>query len=316
MDNRGPAGSSSAPRLAPGRGATTAPAPGGVPRLGVVVRQLLALEPEIRAAWGAGAAESGRVDGAAGHVLGYFLHDLYRMAELIRLVQAQPGDSEILNVGIAYGFVDVVLRRHYGRRIGGLEMPESIERHCALCLREGIPVTAGRLGDRSWMPPAPRYDGVVFSEVFEHLRIGPLRALRQIHDVIRPGGWLILTTPNVARLGNIVRLALGRNVVEPLPDDGAGLSHVTDEMTHLREYTMGEVTSLVGRAGFVVEAARYSRGWDRYNRHLLRFRQAGAAARLGWALREAALLALPRFRQDLMVVARKPAAADAARRAA
>ena len=91
-------------------------------------------------------------------------------------------------------------------------------------------------------------DTVILAEVLEHLRISPMTALREIHRILKPGGHLILTTPNIARLANLAYLLLGRNIVEPFPEDDSDLEHITDKVSHIREYTMHELKQLVGRA--------------------------------------------------------------------
>src|SRR5262245_31240777 len=53
---------------------------------------------------------------------------------------------------------------------------------------------------------------VVFCETFEHLRVNPLFALKEMRRVLQPNGVLYLTTPNLYRLGNVVSFALGRGL--------------------------------------------------------------------------------------------------------
>ena len=52
-------------------------------------------------------------------------------------------------------------------------------------------------------------------ELQEHLTADPLAMLREIHRVMRRDAWLVLTTPNVASLQNILHLVHGRNVHHP-----------------------------------------------------------------------------------------------------
>ncbi len=87
-------------------------------------------------------------------------------------------------------------------------------------------------------------DCAVFSEVLEHLHYyyAPL-VLNKINRALKPGGVLILTTPNIASLFRRLRLLLG---IQPI-------YHY-----HVREYTMKEVVSLLREAGFEVIKAYYS----------------------------------------------------------
>jgi SAM-dependent methyltransferase len=91
----------------------------------------------------------------------------------------------------------------------------------------------------------PRFEGydlVVCAEVIEHLPVSPLPALRFLGSALRPGGWLVLQTPNAARIGNRLRLLAGRNPFEELRDDLVSPGHI-------REYTVDEVVELGRAAG-------------------------------------------------------------------
>ena len=53
------------------------------------------------------------------------------------------------------------------------------------------------------------FDVVLFCEIIEHLTNDPLVALREIKRVLKPDGVLVLTTPNVNRLENVIRMIQG-----------------------------------------------------------------------------------------------------------
>jgi hypothetical protein len=61
--------------------------------------------------------------------------------------------------------------------------------------------------------------------------------------VLRPGGTLILTTPNVARLENVARLISGANIYDPYSGYGP-------YGRHNREYNKHELHLLLAYAGF------------------------------------------------------------------
>lgn len=95
------------------------------------------------------------------------------------------------------------------------------------------------------------FDLIVFCEVIEHLVENPVHTLSEIHRVLKPGGAMILTTPNVSRFDNLVALARGRNLYDPyhLGSPFAG-------SRHLREYTYAELRGLVAGCGFEIERMR------------------------------------------------------------
>lgn len=87
------------------------------------------------------------------------------------------------------------------------------------------------------------FDTVVFCEVLEHMTNDPMAAIREIHRVLVPGGTLVLTTPNAARLENVVAFIEGRNIYDPYSAYGP-------YGRHNREYTRHELHLLMGHAGF------------------------------------------------------------------
>ena len=99
--------------------------------------------------------------------------------------------------------------------------------------------------------PDGAFDAVVMTEVYEHLRDYPARSLQEIHRILKPGGRLYFTTPNVAYVVNRIRAVMGRNVASSLPDWIGGVPHAR----HAREYTFAEVHELMDYANLRVLSA-------------------------------------------------------------
>ncbi len=87
------------------------------------------------------------------------------------------------------------------------------------------------------------YDFIIFCEVFEHLARWPVETLSELRQCLKKGGTLLLTTQNLHRLSQRIRMLLGRPLFAPF---------VREElcMGHLREYAAAEIGFLMSRAGF------------------------------------------------------------------
>lgn len=130
------------------------------------------------------------------------------------------------------------LRQRVNYREWSTGRPSSVEFESSLFNTEDDPFP---FADQS-------FDVVLFCEIIEHLLMDPLKVLGEIRRVLRPGGQLVLTTPNVARLENVARLATGANIYDPYSGYGP-------YGRHNREYTAAELTRLLKHAGFEVQSS-------------------------------------------------------------
>jgi SAM-dependent methyltransferase len=150
------------------------------------------------------------------------------------------GAQRILNVGPMF---ETELLRATGATVDTLGFanpvfaPREGERHIELDLN-----APARDGDSS-------YDAIVMAEVIEHLHASPVTVLRHLATWLRPGGTLVVQTPNAVALHKRIRMAVGRNPLEPIRDDPTNPGH-------FHEYTLGELTDAARTAGFEVVHVR------------------------------------------------------------
>jgi len=121
------------------------------------------------------------------------------------------------------------------------------ERFCEISVGGDLfPVHRFDLEKEPFPFPDASFDMVICAEVLEHLGLDPLFMMSEINRVLAIGGWLLLSTPNIVCTRSALKTLLG---YAPYLYSSFTLS--TDR--HNREYTPGEVASLVGASGFTLE---------------------------------------------------------------
>jgi SAM-dependent methyltransferase len=118
---------------------------------------------------------------------------------------------------------------------------------------------ARRIEDASALPfDAGSFDAAVCTEVLEHL-VDPLGAVREMHRVLRPGGRLVVTVPNVAFWRGRLELAvLGR--WNPGGDDRSVAEPWRDP--HVRFFSRRALDALLRAGGFAeVQTGGHSGPW-------------------------------------------------------
>lgn len=169
---------------------------------------------------------------------------------------------------VEYGATPLLLTaalRDCGYRVTALDLaPERFSRTIA---ELGLDVL--RCDIETQAPPLPdaSADLVLFNELFEHLRINPIFTLKEVHRVLRPGGVLLLSTPNLRSL-NGIRNFLFRNLSysssRGVFRQYARLDEV-GHMGHVREYTTREVREFLQEIGFSVESVIFRGTFRRFS---------------------------------------------------
>jgi len=90
------------------------------------------------------------------------------------------------------------------------------------------------------------YDLVLFCEILEHMLVDPAPCMRNIHDMLRPDGRLVLTTPNVFWKRNKQSWDQGRNIYEWYSPHGP-------HGRHNRIWASYEIQQAAPTWGFAVE---------------------------------------------------------------
>lgn len=158
-----------------------------------------------------------------------------------------PAKGKILDLGCAPGHMGIILH-DLGFEIHGIDLNDLWEE--TYPDHKWIKELHVRAVDVEKQPlpfPDASFDGAIFAEVLEHIAIAsPVDVLKEIARVLKPGATLLLTTPNVCNLANILTLARGKNIFWAPEKFYGGVDR------HNREYTPPEVITTLRQAGLEV----------------------------------------------------------------
>lgn len=177
-----------------------------------------------------------------------------RLTEDLEMVRrlVRP-DSKVLEVGATPPILTAALARS-GFDVTGIDIDPS--RYAKAIEELSLTVVACDIEAGPLPFPDDSFDCVLCNEVFEHLRIDPLAALGELRRVLRPGGLLLLSTPNLRSYRGVLNLVVhGRGwAVGADPVVEYGKLRSLGHMGHVREYTAAEMSAVLAHCGFVVDA--------------------------------------------------------------
>jgi SAM-dependent methyltransferase len=222
-------------------------------------------------------------------ILDFILRDVPPPGRLVEL-GAAPGWQSVRLGRVGYEVTAVDIGEHSDAWDGVAEGTMA-----SLFKKEGVDYVVWDLEITPYPLADDSFDAVVMTEVLEHLRDYPASSLVEARRILRPGGFLYLTTPNAAYLGNRIRLAAGRNPATGLADWIGGVPFAR----HAREYTLAEMRQLLTYAQLdpILMTSRHM--------HVNSGRTSNLA-KLGKRAIDFLAAARPTLGPGLVVIARKP----------
>lgn len=178
---------------------------------------------------------------------GYGIEDLFgkarldalnRASELFKEIEKTMRPGAVLDIGCAAGFFIETARKR-GWEPHGVEIGDFAARHA----REKLNLDV-RTGDFIEMElPKENYDLVLMMDVIEHLT-SPRKGLEKVSNILKPGGLLVLETPNFESAPS--RLL------------GAGWGLIAPEH-HLYYFTPGTIGKMLEKTGFEIRSMTFPR---------------------------------------------------------
>lgn len=175
---------------------------------------------------------------------------------IISLVESNT-NAKYLDCGCDDGSYTVEIGRAIGTEsINGIEIEPFAAQSAA---RRNVSITMGDL-NRNLSYESSTFDAITANQVIEHLYDTDL-FMKEIFRIIKPDGYAIVSTNNLASWHNIVALMAGR---QPFPCDVSSSSHGIGKLlplfdgegasgAHLRIFTVPSLRGIFEYHGFKVE---------------------------------------------------------------
>ena len=217
----------------------------------------------------------------------YYLHAHKRYRRTLALLGTLGLSEGARHLDVGGGQMALLSREMYGfvPFVG-----DAVRTAAADVEAQGVGFQRLNLMDETYETDEP-YDLVTLCEVIEHIPVPPYITLRKLARLLRPGGWLVMTTPNGFRVRNILRMMAGKEVLDiyryPEGDQILGYQH---------ECTVRQMDWQLRHAGYATRTLETS---------VTGKRGASTGARIGHGLTRR-FNVFPHLRDGILIAARAP----------
>ncbi len=168
---------------------------------------------------------------------GYFSHV---RRDLLGYIEEEGNSAfAVLEIGCASGATLLEIGNRYpNAELHGIEL----DRDVANLASHYLDIVQGDIQEKR-NPFGRRFDCIVLGDVLEHLR-DPEDILMELREWLNPGGYLVISVPNIMHISVLEPLLHGRFTYR---DEG-----ILDR-THLKFFTRTELVEMMGRCGYAIE---------------------------------------------------------------
>lgn len=169
--------------------------------------------------------------------------------------------GEWLDCGCADGGYAIAIAQAGAQTVVGVDTLEEriveARARARVCAHADTPVTFLHASAESLPFPNAWFDGVLMNEVLEHVT-DEIKALREVYRVLRPGGHLVVMSPNrwFPFEGHGMRLG-DKDLLLPVPFLPWLPSRIAQRLLRARNYWPHELRDLIRHIGFVIRVASF-----------------------------------------------------------
>jgi methionine biosynthesis protein MetW len=175
----------------------------------------------------------------------FFYDELWQISRIEEVLKQIDNEAKVLDVG-CYDGTFLELMKPITWSLYGIEGSQSA---VEAANKKGLNVTRVDL-ERAWDYAEKNFDIIYIGEVIEHI-VDTDHLINEVHRRLKPGGKLIITTPNLASFAKRVLLFFGKN-----PYQEASFTFPERAAGHLREYTADLLQQFIENKGFTHSQTR------------------------------------------------------------
>lgn len=159
------------------------------------------------------------------------------------LISESQSNNKILDVGCNDGYIGELLLKNHNDMYG----LDIVEKKLQLAKKKGLKVKLCDIEHQELPFPKNYFDIVILGDMIEHV-FDTDRLLIKCKKVLKSGGKLLISTPNVSSLGRRIMLLLGKNPF--LEYSTYLLSSGLPPVGHVRYYTKQDLSYQLKKHGF------------------------------------------------------------------
>jgi SAM-dependent methyltransferase len=169
----------------------------------------------------------------------------------VEAIVAMGGQGDtILDVGCGNGHLLYQFRNSFKKLVGLEYSPHRLSQaRVNLSDYDFIPILGSAEDIQDISPNS--IDRIVSADTIEHIP-DVYRAAEELYRILKPGGTLVINTPNIAFIKKRVLLAIGRFPSTSQPNEGIG-SDILFDGGHLHYFTFRSLKIILEKAGFKLD---------------------------------------------------------------
>lgn len=167
-----------------------------------------------------------------------------------------PESKKTFDVGAAYGIMSLACKER-GDKVVALDMTAKYT-NLQMLKEHGIDFLKWNIEKDPLPTEAGKADLVIFTEVLEHLNSNPLKTIKKLYNALRPGGYIVCSTPAKELWGPTAGMNAQMGKKPGLWNDLNSWREIPEYTgkwrdEHTFHYDQFELISLFDEAGFEVE---------------------------------------------------------------